>query len=102
MDKEQEFEVKALEIKDSNKFEDFAEELLSNWKEYKRLDARMKLLDVSCKKYMIDKNLDNYSNEYGKLFIIKQNRRVLDRALIKDIEKYKVDSVVNMMYKSQN
>jgi hypothetical protein len=77
-----------------------ADEMLGAWKEYKKLDARMKLLDASTKKYMVDNKMDVYKCDKGSLMIVEQNRRMLDRALIDDIEKYKIDAKVHICYKS--
>jgi len=100
MSDEQEYEQKTIKVKDSEQFETMSQELLKNWKEYKKLDARMKLLDASVKKYMVDNDMKIFETNYGALLIVPQNRRVLDRALIEDIERYKVDTTVKMMYKS--
>ena len=102
MNDEQEYEQKTVSVKTFQQFEQMSEELLKNWTEYKKLDTRMKLLDASVKKYMTDNGKRTYENEYGALCIVSQNRRMLDRSLIEDIEKYKVDAVLNMMYKSSN
>lgn len=102
MTDQQEYEVKPLNVKSYEQFVKMSEELLKNWADYKKLDSRMKLLDASVKKYMTDNNKNNYENKYGNIFIMKQNRRVLDRSLIEDIEKYKIDSEVKVMYKSPN
>jgi hypothetical protein len=99
---EQEFETKPQEINGKEQFEKMASELLKEWKDYKKLDSRMKLLDASTKKYMIDHDIKFYENENGTLNIVKQNQRVLDRALIQDIESYKVDTKRILMYKSSN
>jgi hypothetical protein len=99
MDEEQ-YTQKTVPVNNEKQFEQMSEELLKNWKEYKKLDTRMKLLDASVKKYMTDKKLYMHENKYGHLLIVTQNRRVLDRALIDDIEKYKVDAEFFMMYKS--
>ncbi len=93
-------EIKTMNIKSFQQFEKMTDELLKGWSEYKKLDSRMKLLDESIKKYMIDNDRQFYENEYGALCIVSQNRRVLDRSLIEDIEQYKVDAVFKMMYKS--
>jgi hypothetical protein len=100
MEPETEYETKPQAIKNKETFEKMASEMLSNWKEYKKLDARMKLLDSSTKKYMVDNKMKVYENQYGSLMIVEQNTRVLDRSLIDDIEQYKVDTVRKIMYKS--
>lgn len=100
MTEEIEYAQKTLKIKSEEQFQIMLKELLSNWKTYKVLDSRMKILDSSIKKYMNDNNLIVSENEYGSVVIINQNRRILDRSLIDDIEQYKVDSLVSMMYKS--
>jgi hypothetical protein len=97
---EQEFTVKPMKINGEEQFEKFAEELLKGWAEYKKLDTRMKLLDASIKKFLVDNDKTTYENKYGSVVIVNQNRRVLDRSLIEDIEKYKVDTEVKFMYKS--
>ena len=66
------------------------------------MDNRMKLLDASVKKYMIKKGLKSCERAAGSVFLIEQSRRMLDRALIDDIEKYKVDAKITLMYKSPN
>lgn len=100
MSDEQEYEQKTISVKSVRQFEQMSEELLKNWTSYKQLDARMKLLDASVKKYMVDNDKQTYENQYGALCIVSQNRRVLDRSLIDDIEQYKVDAEVKIMYKS--
>ena len=100
MNDNQEYEQKTINVKSVQQFEEMSEELLKNWSEYKKLDSRMKLLDASVKKYMVEQNKQTYENRYGALCIVSQNRRALDRSLIEDIEKYKVDTEVKLMYKS--
>ena len=95
-----EHETKPQEIKSKEQFEKMANEMLSQWKEYKKLDARMKLLDASTKKYMVDKGMKMYECDKGDIMIVKQKRRQLDRALIDDIEQYKVDTECMIAYKS--
>ena len=95
----EQYEAKPINLKEEQ-FEKFAEELLKNWAEYKKLESRMKLLDASVKKYLIDNNKISYENKYGSLAVVIQNRRVLCRELIDDIEKYKVDSEIKLMYKT--
>lgn len=95
-----EYETKPLNVKDKLQFEKLAEELLNNWAEYKKLKSRMELLDSTCKKYMVDNDMNIYGNDKGNLMIVEQGRRILDRTLIDDIEKYKVDAKVKMMFKS--
>ncbi len=97
---ETEYETKPQDIKSKEQFEKMASEMLSNWTEYKKLDARMKLLDASTKKYMVDNKIKIYENDHGSLMIVEQKVRVLDRALIDDIEKYKIDTKRKIMYKS--
>lgn len=97
---EQEYEVKPVQVKNSEQFEKMAEELLKGWTEYKKIRNRMELLDASIKKYMVDNELKFYENEYGHVSIVEQGRRVLDRSLIEDIERYKVDTKFKMMFKS--
>lgn len=97
---ESEYEVKPQTIKSQENFERMAEEMLKGWDEYKSLRSRMELLDASVKKYMIDNNKVFHENAYGSVTIVRQTRRVLDRSLIEDIEKYKVAMDVNMAYKS--
>jgi len=93
-------EHETIRINNKEQFEKMASEMLTNWTQYKTLRARMELLDASTKKYMIDNNMDEYKCEKGKLTIVEQNRRVLDRSLIDDIEKYKLDSKIKMCFKS--
>lgn len=97
---EQEFSVKPIAIKGEEQFEKFAEELLKGWDEYKNLEKRMKLLDASVKKFLLDNDKTHYENKYGEVIIITQHRTVLDRSLIEDIEKYKVDTEVKIMFKT--
>ncbi len=99
---ETEYETKPQDIKSKEQFEKMASEMLSHWREYKKLDARMKLLDASTKKYMVDHDMNTYENEKGKITVIEQCRRVLDRSLIDDIELYKIDTRVKMSFKSPN
>ena len=100
MSDQQEYEQKTISVKSVRQFEQMSEELLKNWTEYKKLDTRMKLLDASVKKYMTDNDKQTHENQYGALCVVTQNRRMLDRSLIDDIEQYKVDAEVKMMYKS--
>ena len=100
MSDEQELEQKTINVKSDEQFKQMSEELLKNWTEYKKLDTRIKLLDASIKKYMVDNKMQFYENNFGSLCVITQNRHVLDRSLIEDIEKYKVDTEVKIMYKS--
>lgn len=100
MSDEKEYEQKTICVKSVQQFEQMSEELLKNWTEYKKLDARMKLLDASVEKYMIEKDMRTWENKYGALCVVSQNRRVLDRSLIMDIEAYKVDTEVKIMFKS--
>lgn len=97
-----EYEVKPQAIKNREKFEDMAMEYLGKLTEYKKMKARMDILDASLKKYMLDNNMEDYKNDNGKLTMIVQNRRVLDRSLIDEIGNYMVDSKVNLMFKSPN
>lgn len=76
-----EYETKPQNIKNKEQFEKMAGEMLSAWKEYKKLDARMKLLDASTKKYMIDNDMDKYRCDRGIITIVDQNRKVLDREI---------------------
>ncbi len=85
---------------DKTQFERMADELLKNWTEYKKLKSRMELLDASCKKYMCETNMKTYENEHGALMLVHQSRRVLNRALIEDIEKYKSSVKFSMLYKN--
>lgn len=82
----EEFEntIKPISLKEEQ-FEKFAEELLKNWAEYKRLDTRIKMIDASVKKYLLDNKKISYENKYGSLAIVVQQRRVLNRELIDDI-----------------
>lgn len=66
-----EYETNPLNVKDKLQFEKLAEELLNI-----------------------------YGNDKGNLMIVEQGRRILDRTLIDDIEKYKIDAKVKMMFKS--
>lgn len=92
--------VKPQIIKNQEKFEAMATEFLSKLTEYKKLEARMKLLDASCKKYMLDNDMKNFSCESGELTVVQSNRLMLDRSLIDDIEQYKVPMKITMMYES--
>jgi hypothetical protein len=94
------YPVKPQAIKSKEKFEAMADEMLGAWKEYKKLDARMKLLDASTKQYMIDNKMDTHKCEKGSIAIVPQTRRMLDRELIDDIEQYKVDVNMFIAYKS--
>ena len=100
MSDEQEYEQKTIKVKNVKQFEQMSEELLKNWTEYKKLDTRMKLLDASVKKYMVENDKQVYENKYGSLCVVSQNRRVLDRSLIEDIEQYKIETEIKIMYKS--
>lgn len=100
MSEEQEYQVKTLNVKSVKQFEQMSEELLKNWTEYKKLDARIKVLDASVKKYMLENNMKTWENNHGALCVVSQNRRVLDRSLIDDIEMYKVNTEIKIMYKS--
>lgn len=100
MSEEREYEPKSINVKSVEQFEQMSEELLKGWTEYKKLDTRMKVLDASVKKYMVDNDKTTYENKYGALCVVCQNRRVLDRSLIDDIEQYKIDTEIKMMYKS--
>jgi hypothetical protein len=97
---ETECETKPQDIKNKEQFEKMASEMLSHWTEYKKLDARMKLLDASTKKYMIDNKMKVYESKSGEIVIVEQLRRVLDRSLIEDIEQYKIDAKVKLSFKS--
>lgn len=98
---EEEFNApKPLMIKEQQQFEKLAEELLEGWANYKKLETRMKLLDSTVKKFLVDNGKTSYENKYGAVMIVKQNRRILDRSLIDNIELYKVDAEVALMYKS--
>lgn len=96
---DQEYEVKPIIIKD-DKIEEYAKELLGNWKQYKELKKRMELLDASIKLYMINNNLTELKCDKGHCALIKQTRNALDRTLIKDIEQYKVTKTITLMFKS--
>ena len=102
MNDEQEYEQKTIKVKNLSQFESMSLELLKNWTAYKQLDAKMKLLDASVKKYMVENDKQTHENMYGALYVVSQSRRVLDRTLIEDIEQYKVDTEIKMMYKSAN
>ena len=93
-----ESEYETIRINNKEQFEKMASEMLKNWKEYKKMDTRMKLLDASTKKYMIDNDMKIHECNEGALMIVEQNRRILDRTLIDDI--YKIDSKVNICFKS--
>ena len=96
------YEQKTIQVKNVQQFEQMSAELLKNWTEYKKLDARMKTLDASVKKYMIATGLKTYTNEHGELNVVAQNRLMLDRSLIEDIEKNKVTAKVSILFKSAN
>lgn len=100
MEPETEYETKPQDIKNKEQFEKMASEMLSHWTEYKKLDARMKLLDASTKKYMIDNKMKVYETKNGEIVIVEQLRRVLDRSLIDDIEQYRIDARVKLSFKS--
>ena len=100
MSDEQEYKQKTMIVKSFENFEEMSDELLKNWNDYKKLDSRMKLLDASVKKYMTENGKRFYENKYGSLSIVSQKRRVLDRSLIEDIEKYKIDTEAYIMHKS--
>jgi hypothetical protein len=95
-------EVKPQNISNDDKFNKMADELLSNWSEYKKLDKKMKMLDVSLKKYMVDNNMTHYKNNNGSLTVISQSRQMLNRSLIEDIEQYYEDTDIKIMFKSSN
>jgi hypothetical protein len=102
MSEEPEYPVKPLEIKNRQQFEEMALEILGGWTDYKKIKTRMELLDASCKAYMVKNDMKTFENENGAFCIVVQERRILDRALIDDIEKYKINARVNIMYKSPN
>ena len=99
-EEEEDHAQKTIVVSSEDKFIKMFDELLGGWEQYKKLDARMKLLDASVKKYMVDNNMKSYERDTGASVIINQNRKVLDRSLIDDIEKYQVAASVKIMYKS--
>lgn len=90
------------QIKTAEKFDELANELLSNWLEYSMMKRRMEELNLKIKNYMDDNNLDVYECQSGKLIIVYQTRTALDRDKIEDIEKYYTTTKVSMMFKSPN
>ena len=94
------YTVKPVGIKSEEKFKQMADEMLANWAEYKKLDTRMKLLDASTKQYMLDNHMDKYESSKGKINIIPQQRRMLNRALIEDIDQYMESRIINISFKS--
>ncbi len=102
MAEEIEYEVKPMVITGTDQFNSMTEELLSNWSDFKRLEKRMKLLDASVKKYMLETGMEFHKCIYGSLNMVTQTRRVLDKSLVKDIESFKVNTKVKMLFKSVN
>lgn len=98
-EEEIDYPVKPMKIGDKEKFEKLANEMLTGWKEFKNIEKRMKLLDASCKDYMLKNNMDNYKCNNGVIAITKRMQNRLDRTLINDIELYMVESEMNFSYK---
>lgn len=89
-------------MKDEEHFEKCASELQSKWTEPQKLDARMKLLDATCKKYMLDHKMKLFENSQGTLSVIEQIHFMLGRSLIDEIDQYKVPTKIVRMHKSPN
>ena len=71
-------ELKPIDIKSLEKFEQMTEELLKRVTERKEFDNRTKLLGVSIKKYMIHNDIVIYGNKYGELLVIDKDRIVFE------------------------
>jgi hypothetical protein len=85
---EQEYEIKPQKGLTKEKFEQESLILLSRLDEYKALDKMIKQYMANCKEYMTINEIQDYKNEAGTLFLKPQNRNMLNRALIPEIEKY--------------
>ena len=101
-DQEFEVKVKPLILDSEEKFQQMATELLSKLDNYKRLKSRIDLLDSTCKNYMLTNEMNRFENKAGVLTIVKQKRQVISPEFIDEIEKYKVNKVMMIMYKSAN
>jgi hypothetical protein len=82
--------------------EKLADELLSKWAEYQTLKKRMELMDGKVKDEMIKKNIKVHECSSGTIMIVSQNRQVLNRELIPNIEDYMENTTVLMSFKSIN
>jgi len=95
-------QIKPMTITSSEKIEQLGEEYLTKLSDFKKLKNKMETIEATVKNYLIENNLDILKCKSGKFNIINQDKMVLDRSLIEDIDKYKVNTKYKMMYKSLN
>ncbi len=84
----EEFELPKPQKLSTERFEKEANELLNNLEEFKSFERRMKQLESNVKKYMIENEVETFKNEKGYLNISYSTIRLLNRALIEDIDNY--------------
>lgn len=69
---------------------------------FNKLTKRMKLIEEKIKKEMIKKEINYYKSQNGTFTLIHQNRMMLNRSLIPNIEDYMENTTVCMLYKFIN
>lgn len=84
------------------KFKKQANDYLSKLEAYKKLDREMKQYEANIKSYMIDNDIDDYKNEYGRISIDYIKVNCLNRALIDDIKQYYEETTRVYMRKTLN
>ena len=93
----EDFEIKPETNISKEKFE---REALSKLEEYKKIDKTMKQYTSNCKEYMLKNCIQDYRNDSGVLFLKTQNRNVLNRELIPDIEQYYEEKQLSILTKN--
>jgi len=93
-------QTKPIISEDKTTFEEYANELLALMPSFKKLDARVKILNETCKKYMLDNNIKVHECKNGDLMLRSGSYHVLNRLLIPDIEIYKEDVIRHMLFKN--
>lgn len=80
----------------------FVNEYFSKFEEFNELTKRMKLIEEKIKKEMIKKEINYYKLQNGTLTLVHQNRMMLNRSLIPNIEDYMENTTVCILFKSTN
>ena len=99
-DEQETFQVKPDTDLTMEKFKKEANEYLAKLEEYKLLDKTMKQYEANIKAFMVDNDLDIYSNEIGRITIDYSKVNRFDRSLIEDIHQYYRETDVIIMRKT--
>lgn len=96
---EQEYTIKPMKLS-KEKFEKEATEYLSKLEEYKLIDKTMKQFEANIKEYMVQNDIDIFSNDVGRITVDFVKVNCLNRALIEDIKQYYEETTRVVMRKT--